>query len=69
MDEPQVDRWVRARQAFTLAQDSGDWEQAEREVEAALREMAEAESRMTDEERREAWRLFDEWFRRYLATE
>jgi hypothetical protein len=43
VDEGLADRWLRARQAFTLEftheQHSGDWEQAEREVEASLYKM------------------------------
>ncbi|MDI3317494.1 MAG: hypothetical protein QJR14_07765 [Bacillota bacterium] len=68
MDETLIDRWVRARQAFTAAQDIRDKMQAGRAAEAALRAMAEIELRMTEEERREAWRRFEAWFRRYLAS-
>lgn len=59
--------WVEARRCLTLAEDSGDWERAERQAEAARRELAALEARMSEEERREARRLFGEWFRRYLA--
>ncbi|MDI3317839.1 MAG: hypothetical protein QJR14_09535 [Bacillota bacterium] len=64
-----VERWVRARRALTEAEDSGDWDRAERDAAAARRELAALEARMTDEERREARRRFDAWFRGYLADD
>lgn len=62
-------RWAAARQRLTLAEDSGDWAVAGPEAEAARRELAELEARMTEGELREARRLFDAWFRGYLAED
>ncbi|MDI3317844.1 MAG: hypothetical protein QJR14_09560 [Bacillota bacterium] len=62
-------RWAAARQRLTLAEDSGDWAAAELEAEAGRRELAELEARMTAGELREARRLFDAWFKRYLEED